>query len=172
MPARDVIGGPRIDAVKNRRRGGRFDVASARCNYAPAIGMNVEKLDIINSSLAAMLVSESEPESGVLRYFGAEVLFFHFLPVFLPLRAMRGINCASFDREISENSAVKNGQKYESFRGGARQSTKLKVVKNPTSNRYFHRPSKQGMKRDTRYLSGISMSEQRQRIRCSAACYP
>lgn len=79
--------------------------------------MNVEKLDIINSSLAAMLVSESEPESGVLRYFGAEVLFFHFLPVFLPLRAMRGINCASFDREISENSAVKNGQKYESFSG-------------------------------------------------------
>lgn len=76
-----------------------------------------------------MLVSESEPESGVLRYFVAEVLFFHFLPVFLPLRAMRGINCASFDREISENSAVKNGQKYESFRGGARQSTKLKVVK-------------------------------------------
>lgn len=82
MPARDVIGGPRIDAVKNRRRGGRFDVASARCNYAPAIGMNVEKLDIINSSLAAMLVSESEPESGVLRYFVAEVLFFSFPPCF------------------------------------------------------------------------------------------
>lgn len=50
-----------------------------RGNYAAAMGMNVEKLDIINSSLAAMLVSEKRigVRGGVLRYFGnCEALFF------------------------------------------------------------------------------------------------
>lgn len=72
-------------------------------NYASAMEMNMEKLDIINSSLAAMLVSERT--TRCLVFGSAEVRCFFS-------SAMRGINCASFDREISGNSGSKNREKY------------------------------------------------------------
>ena len=147
-----------------------------RGNYAAAMGMNVEKLDIINSSLAAMLVSEKRigVRGGVLWYFGnCEVLllflffflfcfFFFYSPtVFSPLPAQcvalivrRSIAKYRKIRRWKTDENTRDREKERESKAVARGNRqKLKVVKNSASNRYFHRSSKHGTQRSgARYL--------------------